>query len=64
LPATAELAEELEAWAIKNLPETASPNVAKAADEIRFQANFRIRTLPDLHRWISRQSSPALPKEN
>ena len=64
LPATAELAEELEAWAIKNLPETASPNVAKVADEIRFQASFRIRTLPDIHRWISRQTSPALPKEN
>ena len=64
LPATAELAEQLEAWAIKNLPESASPNVAKAADEIRFQASFRRRTLPDLHRWISRQPSPALPNEN
>ena len=53
LPATEARAAELEAWAAKNLPPGAAPSVAKAADEIRFQAEFRLRALPEIEAWYS-----------
>ncbi len=52
LPATEARAVELEAWAAKNLPPGAGPSVAKAADEIRFQAAFRKRVLPEIEAWV------------
>ena len=57
-PATAARADELEAWAAANLPPGATPSVAKAADEIRFQADFRRRLLPDLHAWLTPKPTP------
>ena len=37
----------------------AAPSVAKAADEIRFQADFRWRVLPDIEAWIAAGDDPA-----
>ncbi len=51
LPASDARAVELETWAAKNLPPGAGPSVAKAADEIRFQAAFRKRVLPEIEAW-------------
>ncbi len=44
-------ADELEAFAKKNLPPTVSTAVAKAADNIRFQAEFKERSLPEIDAW-------------
>ena len=53
LAATAERAAELETWAAKNLPPGAAPSVAKAADEIRFQSEFRARALSEIEAWFA-----------
>ncbi len=58
LPATADRAAELEQWTAANLPPSAAPSVAKAADEIRFQADFRWRVLPDIQTWTEGKVSP------
>ena len=58
LPATEPRAVELEQWAAKNLPPGAAPSVAKAADEIRFQAQFRKRALPEIEAWYSAKPAP------
>jgi aminopeptidase N len=44
-------ADELETFARKNLPPVAGPSVAKAADNIRFQAEFKARVLPQIDAW-------------
>jgi aminopeptidase N len=44
-------ADELEAFARKNLPPVTEPAVAKAADNIRFQAEFKARALPQIDAW-------------
>ena len=44
-------AEELEAWAKKNLPPDAAPSTAKAADAIRFKAALKDRLLPEIDAW-------------
>ncbi len=44
-------ADELEAFARKNLPAVAETSVAKAADNIRFQAEFKARVLPQIDAW-------------
>ncbi|MCE9611354.1 MAG: M1 family metallopeptidase [Chthoniobacter sp.] len=59
LPATAERAAELETWAAANLPPGAAPSVAKAADEIRFQADFRRRVLRELGLWLKARPAHA-----
>ena len=64
LPATAARAAELEAWAAANLPPGAVPSVAKAADEIRFQTEFRRRLLPDLQAWLNPKPAPAKQAAN
>ena len=53
LPPGEERAGELEAWAAKNLPAGARPSVAKSADEIRFQTQFRKRALPEIEAWYA-----------
>ena len=58
LPATEARAVELEAWAAKNLPPGAGRSVAKAADEIRFQADFRKRVLGDIEAWYASKLPP------
>ena len=64
LPATADRADELEAWAAANLPPGAGPSVAKAADEIRFQTDFRRLLLPDLHAWLTPKLPPGKQAAN
>jgi aminopeptidase N len=44
-------ADELEAFAKANLPPSVGHSVAKAADEIRFQADFKQRALPEIDAW-------------
>jgi aminopeptidase N len=44
-------ADELEAFAKKNLPPAVGTAVAKAADNIRFQAEFKARVLPQIDAW-------------
>jgi aminopeptidase N len=44
-------AGELEAYAKKNLPPSVSTAVAKTADNIRFQAGFKTRALPQIDAW-------------
>ena len=58
LPATEGRAVELEKWAAKNLPPGAGPRVAKAADEIRFQAEFRKRVLGEIEAWYAAKLPP------
>ncbi len=60
LPPSEERAAELEAWAAQNLPPGAAVSVAKAADEIRFQTEFRARALPDIEAWCA--AKPAARK--
>jgi aminopeptidase N len=47
-------ADELESFARRNLPPEAGYAVSKAADEIRFKADFKQRFLPELSKWIAR----------
>jgi hypothetical protein len=44
-------AAELETFARKNLPPVAESGVARAADNIRFQAEFKARALPEIDAW-------------
>ncbi|HEY3897438.1 MAG TPA: M1 family metallopeptidase [Chthoniobacter sp.] len=44
-------ADELEAFAQQNLPPVAQPAVARAADNIRFHAEFKARVLPQIDAW-------------
>ena len=44
-------ADELEAYAKKNLPPSVNIAVAKTADNIRFQAEFKARALPQIDAW-------------
>ena len=57
LPPSEERAAELEQWAGKNLPPGAGPSVAKSADEIRFQTQFRQHALPEIEAWFSAKST-------
>jgi aminopeptidase N len=45
-------ADELEAFAKANLPAEAAPDVAKAAEDIRFHAAFKERELPRIEAWV------------
>ncbi len=44
-------ADELEAFAKSHLPPAVGTAVAKAADNIRFQAEFKARVLPEIDAW-------------
>ena len=44
-------AEDLEVFAHKNLPPVVESAVAKAADNIRFQAELKARVLPEIDAW-------------
>jgi aminopeptidase N len=44
-------ADELESFARAKLPPATAPNVAKAADEIRFKAELKTRILPKIEAW-------------
>lgn len=45
-------ADELEHFANAHLPAAAAPFVARSTDEIRFKAEFKAKTLPELAKWI------------
>ncbi|HEX8295425.1 MAG TPA: M1 family metallopeptidase [Chthoniobacteraceae bacterium] len=49
-------AEELEAFAKAQLPPDAQPQVAKVADQIRFNALLKTRLLPDIDAWCRARS--------
>ncbi|MEI9898713.1 MAG: ERAP1-like C-terminal domain-containing protein [Chthoniobacter sp.] len=44
-------ASELETFAKQNLPPVVGNAVAQAADNIRFQAEFKARVLPEIDAW-------------
>jgi aminopeptidase N len=48
-------ADELEAFAAKNLPASAKVATAKAADNIRFRAELKARVLPQIDAWWQAQ---------
>jgi hypothetical protein len=48
--------DELQKYAKKNLPQTTSPEVAKAIDEIQFRADFKKRLVTQLSEWIDRKA--------
>src|SRR5438132_1260536 len=48
-------ADELKTYAKSNLPATSAKEVAKAADEVEFRAEFKKRIVPQLTAWISKQ---------
>jgi aminopeptidase N len=50
-------AEELRAYAKTSLPAATAPEVAKAADEIQFRADFKKRLGPQLSAWIDGKSA-------
>ena len=62
--ATTALAADLEQWAAAHLPARAAPSVSKAADEIRFQAGFRWRVLPEIQTWIVARNAPGMQATN
>jgi aminopeptidase N len=47
-------ADELQAYAKRNLPGASAPEVAKAVDEIRFRAEFKKRLAAELNTWIDK----------
>ena len=46
-------AQELEAYAQKNLPSGAKSQVAKAAEKIRLKADLKARLTPEIRKWIA-----------
>jgi aminopeptidase N len=48
-------ADELEAYSKRNLPAEDQPEVAKAAEQIRFKAALKQREMPKIDRWASRR---------
>ncbi len=48
---------ELEEYARKNLPSDAKSEIGKAAEEIRFKADFKARLLPAIAKWIAAKTS-------
>ena len=48
-------ADELKAYAKTNLPATSAKEVAKAADEVEFRAEFKRRLANQLTTWIDNQ---------
>jgi len=51
-----EKAEFLKKYAKENLPPSAEQAVAKAVDEIGFRSEFKERLIPQLQRWIGKDS--------
>jgi aminopeptidase N len=51
-------ADELEAFAKQKLPPGAANAVARAADQIRFQAEFKAQFLPQLDAWTREHAAP------
>lgn len=54
-------ADELTAFARSNLPAAVGPSVAKAVDQIQFQAEFQPRVLAGLGAWLKETASGATP---
>ncbi|MEO6872734.1 MAG: M1 family metallopeptidase [Chthoniobacterales bacterium] len=54
-------ADELEAYARKTLPPGAHNPIDKAAEGIRFRADFKARLLPEIAKWIAAHKAPAQP---
>jgi hypothetical protein len=51
----ARLATELETYAQRYMPAGAKSEVEKAAEEIRFNADFKARIVPEIHKWLSQK---------
>lgn len=49
-------ATELETYAEKYMPAGAKSEVDKATEEIRFNADFKARIIPEIHRWLPRKT--------
>jgi aminopeptidase N len=49
----AQRASELETYAQKYMPAGAKSEVEKAAEEVRFNADFKARIIPEIHKWLS-----------
>ena len=49
-------ADELKAYAKKNLPQASAPEVAKIVDEIQFRAEFRKRLATQLSVWVEKKN--------
>jgi aminopeptidase N len=56
--ADAARADELEAFASAKLPPEAQPQVARAADEIRFKAALKARLVPEIDAWCRARTTP------
>ncbi|MGI8482428.1 MAG: ERAP1-like C-terminal domain-containing protein, partial [Chthoniobacterales bacterium] len=54
-------ADELEAYAQKNLPSDAKSEIAKAAEEIRFNADLKARLVPEIAKWIAAKGASVTP---
>ncbi len=50
------LADRLEAWAEGHIPANARQDVRKAEAEVRYRASIRDQRLPDIDRWLARQT--------
>jgi aminopeptidase N len=51
-------ATELETYAQKYMPAGAKSEVEKAAEEIRFNADLKARSIPEIHKWLSQKNPP------
>ena len=49
-------ADELDAYAQKYLPPGAKRSIDKAAERIRFKADFKARLLPEINKWIEQRA--------
>jgi aminopeptidase N len=51
-------ANQLETYAQKYMPAGAKGEVEKAAEEIRFNADFKARIIPEIHKWLAQKNPP------
>src|SRR6266576_653201 len=54
----AQRATQLETYAQKYMPAGAKGGVEKAAEEIRFNADFKARIIPEIHKWLAQKNPP------
>jgi aminopeptidase N len=51
-------ANQLETYGQKYMPAGAKGEVEKAAEEIRFNADFKARIIPEIHKWLAQKNPP------
>jgi aminopeptidase N len=49
---------QLETYAKKYMPAGAKSEVEKAAEEIRFNADFKVRIIPEIQKWLAQKNPP------